>query len=974
MQGNTVILKYDRGVHCDLQDAQEVLVKAKKYFGVLLDELPGLVTITDNFDPEIVSTVLNHKADIEFNLGCIVFTARGSQQSSSQHQSFEKLSIKDAHSVLYKADSFSEDEDALRDIRSSVDYQVNLEFAFKLGYNEKDLIHALRVLGQNASQNELLAELIKSSQSTEGTERPGSREEIDFEGEKWQEEGDNQLSQLHVDDADTGPFRHIIMDGSNVAMSHGSKEVFSCRGIQLAVDWFRERGHTAITVFVPQWRKETSRSDARIRDQQILMELEKEGIVVFTPSRRIGGKRVVCYDDRYILKLAVETDGIVVSNDNYRDLMSENEKFKKVVEERLLMYSFVNDRFMPPDDPLGRNGPTLDNFLLRAPASPEPLPPLCPYGSKKCTYGNKCKYYHPERRTQPHKLISEKLAEQAKLRMHDLHKKEALSQQSSDHKKLSAKMSLHRTRSSTPEENPPSKSSLSFTFGEPLKKSTKSDEKFLEYNQKLTESRLKMEQERLSNEKGSNLPSPRTPEKRDQRSLGSTENLDRSSPRFIEPRLHGMVSPRESSPVNLAIPSQYDISTESGNQKFLSGHLLLAKKLSDEANENDKMKKKGKTRIEDGTNVMSPLVYSPTKPMGENISERQSSIEKKKLSRQYSLQTAVDPRIAQRHTSLHQQLSYDPRRLEAGMQQSEFHGYPYPHQEFQYSNVGTGMNNFGAIERPKQKLSRDTFYGHTPLAKMQSAPDPYLRSHQSVKPTPRMMRQNSSSDTQLNKILSTHKHDNPIAESFVPRGPNDISTMVMQGTTGSVKFQIGGGPQFPQVPPGPYHSPMLSPAQGHDYRFQPPFSPEFHHQGPPYYPHTTLQVQTSHPQNPPQSQSGFHSPQQTHYVNQSSFWDSGSQPNIAGYHSTQQQISPGTVWPQTSSHSSPQLNVMAAPNQSSIGTPYPIDAPILRNDYRFKLYCDLCRLFPEEKVRAAMNQHPEANTANDVCAYLIGAK
>lgn len=53
--------------------------------------------------------------------------------------------------------------------------------------------------------------------------------------------------------------------------SHGSKEVFSCRGIQLAVDWFQERGHTNITVFVPQWRKETSRSDARIRGNGVHM-------------------------------------------------------------------------------------------------------------------------------------------------------------------------------------------------------------------------------------------------------------------------------------------------------------------------------------------------------------------------------------------------------------------------------------------------------------------------------------------------------------------------------------------------------------------------------------------------------------------------------------------------------------------------------------------------------------------------------
>lgn len=80
------------------------------------------------------------------------------------------------------------------------------------------------------------------------------------------------------------------------------------------------------------------------------------------------------------------------------------------------LYS-CNFRFMPPDDPLGRSGPTLDNFLMKEPAEPEPLPPPCPYGSKKCTYGNKCKYYHPERRTQPHKSITEKLAEQAKQRM-----------------------------------------------------------------------------------------------------------------------------------------------------------------------------------------------------------------------------------------------------------------------------------------------------------------------------------------------------------------------------------------------------------------------------------------------------------------------------------------------------------------------------------------------------------------------------
>ena len=79
-----------------------------------------------------------------------------------------------------------------------------------------------------------------------------------------------------------------------------------------------------------------------------------------------------------ILKLAAQNDGIVVSNDNYRDLTNENPEFKKVVEERLLMYSFANDRFMPLDDPLGRKGPSLNNFLRRRPQPTDALPPPCP--------------------------------------------------------------------------------------------------------------------------------------------------------------------------------------------------------------------------------------------------------------------------------------------------------------------------------------------------------------------------------------------------------------------------------------------------------------------------------------------------------------------------------------------------------------------------------------------------------------------
>uniref|UniRef100_A0A0K8TD27 C3H1-type domain-containing protein n=2 Tax=Lygus hesperus TaxID=30085 RepID=A0A0K8TD27_LYGHE len=280
-------------------------------------------------------------------------------------------------------------------------YTSRLEFALKLGYTERHVQAALQKLGPNPGQNELLAELIKIGAHAQPLGSDGSTE--------WGDDEENVPSDVTQQSTDDSRLRPVVVDGSNVAMSHGNKEVFSCRGIKLCVDWFRARGHKEITVFVPKWRKEASRPDNPITDQEILYELEKERLLVFTPSRLVGGKRLVCYDDRYILRLAAENGGIVVSNDNYRDLAQESPEFRKVVEERILMYSFVNDRFMPPDDPLGRSGPTLDNFLRVRRSEP---PPPCPY-AKKCTYGSKCKFQHPERGAMPHKTVTERLVEHA---------------------------------------------------------------------------------------------------------------------------------------------------------------------------------------------------------------------------------------------------------------------------------------------------------------------------------------------------------------------------------------------------------------------------------------------------------------------------------------------------------------------------------------------------------------------------------
>nr|XP_046184468.1 LOW QUALITY PROTEIN: uncharacterized protein LOC124013940 [Oncorhynchus gorbuscha] len=154
--------------------------------------------------------------------------------------------------------------------------------------------------------------------------------------------------------------RMVVIDGSNVAMSHGLGNFFSCRGIALAVQHFWNRGHRGISTLLPQWRQ---KRDPRVKEQHYLTELQNLGLLSYTPSREVQGKRINSYDDRFMLQLAQKTDGVIVTNDNLRDLLDESHEWRDIIKKRLLQYTFVGDHFMVPDDPLGREGPHLDDFL-----------------------------------------------------------------------------------------------------------------------------------------------------------------------------------------------------------------------------------------------------------------------------------------------------------------------------------------------------------------------------------------------------------------------------------------------------------------------------------------------------------------------------------------------------------------------------------------------------------------------------------
>ena len=79
--------------------------------------------------------------------------------------------------------------------------------------------------------------------------------------------------------------------------SHGLNKLFSCKGIQLVVDYFVARGHEVV-VFVPQWRRSPNNYNTPFRDLDILETLFSKGRLAFTPSRKVGRKVISSYDDR----------------------------------------------------------------------------------------------------------------------------------------------------------------------------------------------------------------------------------------------------------------------------------------------------------------------------------------------------------------------------------------------------------------------------------------------------------------------------------------------------------------------------------------------------------------------------------------------------------------------------------------------------------------------------------------------------
>ena len=85
---------------------------------------------------------------------------------------------------------------------------------------------------------------------------------------------------------------------------------------------------------LPRFRRGNSDYECPTTCPELLDELEQKGYITYTPSRYVQNKLIVPYDDRFILNAAHFHNAIIVSNDNYRDLLGEKAEWRSLVEKK----------------------------------------------------------------------------------------------------------------------------------------------------------------------------------------------------------------------------------------------------------------------------------------------------------------------------------------------------------------------------------------------------------------------------------------------------------------------------------------------------------------------------------------------------------------------------------------------------------------------------------------------------------------
>ena len=157
----------------------------------------------------------------------------------------------------------------------------------------------------------------------------------------------------------------FVVDVANVAMRHGARGRFSCRGIALCLAYLETRfaGNCRFAAFLPEYMLDAEKVAAKRRAHELgirtarapelpddvayLAGLERDGVLFATPSQD--------YDDSYQIEYARRHRGVIVSNDMFRDAVDKlaphlRGALREWLRTHLLSYAFAGDEFAPNPD------------------------------------------------------------------------------------------------------------------------------------------------------------------------------------------------------------------------------------------------------------------------------------------------------------------------------------------------------------------------------------------------------------------------------------------------------------------------------------------------------------------------------------------------------------------------------------------------------------------------------------------------
>ena len=162
-----------------------------------------------------------------------------------------------------------------------------------------------------------------------------------------------------------GELRPIIIDGLKIARKYGNylrknNKFWEAKGLKLCYEYFVNKWNYEDKKISIVWKYV---NEEYVNDKEILEEFKEKRIIVEASSRKLDGQRLQLDDDTLALDIALDTNGIIISFDTFRNHFDNSTTYRTVIKEQVIEPTFdhAEVRFHPK--PFGDKGPSLKRLL-----------------------------------------------------------------------------------------------------------------------------------------------------------------------------------------------------------------------------------------------------------------------------------------------------------------------------------------------------------------------------------------------------------------------------------------------------------------------------------------------------------------------------------------------------------------------------------------------------------------------------------